>query len=164
MSHTGISGPIVPKDKLFYERNILYSPKDSRIAPIDSISNEVFQNVVDCLPTSDLFSCVLVSRRWTVLTLPSLWRTMTIRIHPLNNHLMKELSINDTLFENFYYTSHLRLDLSIVGPIKNKPTLTVVDCCLQNLKLFRRISTFLTHRLTTLTIHLESFGWNPDEV
>jgi hypothetical protein len=40
----------------------------------------------------------------------------------------------------------------------------VVESCLQNLKPFRRISTFLPHRLTTLKIHLESFGWNPSEV
>lgn len=130
MSPSENSSQARQKDKML-EGNILYSPKDSRTSPIDSIAAEVFQNVINYLPTRDLFSCVLVSRRWTVLTLPSLWRTTTIRIHPLNNHLMKELSINDALFENFSYTTHLHLDLSIIGPIKEKPTLTVVESCLQ---------------------------------
>jgi hypothetical protein len=86
---------------------------------------------------------------------------MTIRIHPLNNRLIKELKTNDTLFVNFRYTTHLRVDLSVVGPNIEKPTTSVGDACQQNLKILRRISTALPPRLRTLTIHFESLGWTP---
>jgi|SRR5271169_2851745 len=84
-----------------------------------------------------IFSCVspVVSSRHP----SAFWSDITIRVHPLNNRLMEELTINNTLVFKFRYTKRLRVDLSGLGPIKEKPTVAVVNSCIQNLEMLYRI-------------------------
>ncbi|KAI8362063.1 hypothetical protein B0O80DRAFT_92110 [Mortierella sp. GBAus27b] len=86
---------------------------------------EIVHQIVSYIPTKDLATCILVSKRWREMLLPVLWRKIELQIgswlsnspHPSDifrrRHLIQDLTITGDPFgvENFQYPN--LLDLTI---------------------------------------------------
>jgi F-box-like len=133
-----------------------------RTMPAYYLPYETLEEIFDRVDQIDVLQCALVCRHWQPPAARSLWHRINFRIHPVNNLLVDLLAADERLFSNFIRTTEIHLNLSVVGPLQEAPTLATRIACIRNLEIFRRICSKLPMQMEKLSIRFEWLGWDFD--
>ena len=121
------------------------------------VPNELLSSIFDYLPGFDQCQCNLVCRRWSLVAVGTIWRSVSFRLHPYHNALANVLHGGQPAIHNFAYTTELEFDLVVDSAMEYNGDAyrQLIKDCLQNFELMDRICDNLPTRLSMLKLKFD---------